>query len=335
MNRKNSTTKAQILKEFEDTGILRQSTYAKKEVEGELRKFQSMIVSKCEGFPGDSKISDIQAYILALAEKKDLLKDPKIIKFNEMSNELNKLIAFEISGNKGERILAHNLEWVRVKNRFLMNLELGDDNFKTEIDGVVVTSKAIFLIEVKNSSQDIYISPHGNYYRANDRKKILFNIANKMNCRYYMLRKNLRQSGFKKKIKIYNLLVFTNHNCAYVNEYKYIKVCSAIQISGTIQKYRASNLYDEEDMNFIQDCLRKASKVTKYPIAFDFKEYLELYADVLLMTEPQTIEVEYADKNCKDCVVMAAFNLLNKIIRKTKFIYATLATLQIRFRLIK
>lgn len=156
MNRKNSTTKAQILKEFEDTGILRQTTYAKKEVEGELRKFQSMIVSKCEGFPGDSKISDIQAYILALAEKKDLLEDPKIIKFNEMSNELNKLIAFEISGNKGERILAHNLEWVRVKNRSLMNLELGDDNFKTEIDGVVVTSKAIFLIEVKNSSQDIY-----------------------------------------------------------------------------------------------------------------------------------------------------------------------------------
>ena len=76
----NSTTKAQILKEFEDTGILRQTTYTKKEVEGELRKLENMI-SEFAGLPGTSKISDIQAHILALAEEKGLSEDPKIKEF--------------------------------------------------------------------------------------------------------------------------------------------------------------------------------------------------------------------------------------------------------------
>ncbi len=76
----NSTTKAQILKEFEDTGILRQTTYTKKEVEGELRKLENMI-SEFAGLPGASKISDIQAHILALAEEKGLSEDPKIKEF--------------------------------------------------------------------------------------------------------------------------------------------------------------------------------------------------------------------------------------------------------------
>lgn len=302
----NSTTKAQILKEFEDTGILRQTTYAKKEVEGELRKFENMI-SEFEGLPGASKISDIQAHILALAEEKGLLDDPKIIKFNEMTNELNKLIAMEIAGNKGEHILSYHLKLIRVKNRSLMNLELSSDDFKTEIDGVVITSKAIFLIEVKHSSQDIYISPQGSFYRANDCKKSLFNIAHRMDYRAHMLRNTILQSGFKKKIKIYKILVFTNHNCAYVNKYKNIRACTVIQLPKIIQRYRVSNLYDEEDMNYIQDSLRKASKVKQYAIAYDFGKYIELYGDVSQMTDPKTPEVEYVDKNCGECVTMAAY----------------------------
>ena len=153
---------------------------------------------------------------------------------------------------------------IRVKNRSLMNLELSSDDFKTEIDGVVI--------------------------------------------RAHMLRNTLLQSGFKKKIKIYKLLVFTNHNFAYVNEYKNIRACAVIQLPKIIQRYRASYLYDEEDMDFIEDSVRKASKVTTYPIAFDFRKYVELYADVSQqMTEPKIPEAEYVDRNCGECVTMAAY----------------------------
>ena len=74
----NSTTKAQILKEFEDTGILRQTTYTKKEVEGELRKLENMI-SEFAGLPGASK-SQIYRRIYWLWQRKKVFRKIRRLK---------------------------------------------------------------------------------------------------------------------------------------------------------------------------------------------------------------------------------------------------------------
>ena len=77
----------------------------------------------------------------------------------------------------------------------LRNIEFEFDGKRTEIDAVVFTHKAIFIIEIKNSKKNIFIDEDGGFYRTGYSMHYDCNIADKMSEREAMLRKALDKVG--------------------------------------------------------------------------------------------------------------------------------------------
>ena len=98
---------------------------------------------------------------------------------------------------------------LRTKNFIIKNLEICEDEYHTEIDGLVLTSAGITIIEVKNSSKNIYIDEKGNYYRTGSYNKLDCNIADKMRVREQAVRDILEKAGFE-NVKISSVVFFTN-----------------------------------------------------------------------------------------------------------------------------
>lgn len=60
------------------------------------------------------------------------------------------MIKSEFSGNAGERKAFWSIDTIRCKKTLLKNVEFRNGEHRTELDGIVFTDKAIFVIEVKN-----------------------------------------------------------------------------------------------------------------------------------------------------------------------------------------
>lgn len=59
------------------------------------------------------------------------------------------LIKSEFSGNAGERKAFWSIDTIRCKKTVLKNVEFRNGEHRTELDGIVFTVKAIFVIEVR------------------------------------------------------------------------------------------------------------------------------------------------------------------------------------------
>lgn len=98
------------------------------------------------------------------------------------------LIKAEISGNRGEEKAFESLSRIRGEHTVLRNIELSNDAMRSELDAVVVTRNGAFIIEVKNTSKNIFIDAEGNYYRTGEFLKWDSNIGEKMRIKKELLR---------------------------------------------------------------------------------------------------------------------------------------------------
>lgn len=279
--------RATLIKELEETGIMMKSVYSRKEVEAELRDFQKQLVSKVfeEAHGRELRIDDVQVHINELAVEKGVEQSNEIVKFNERTEKLKILIAKEIAGNKGERHMKKTLKMIKEKNRFLVNLELSDDDFVSEIDGVVITRKAIFLLETKYSVKNMMITMEGNYVESENPHNIYCNLGEKVNTKEYLLRMALKKAGFDKDIKIEKIVVFSNNRKELSNKFSYISSCYCSQLPHIIDEYDGDDIYSLEDIDKISAIFCRAQSSREYKLNFDFNEYRFVFADALAITE--------------------------------------------------
>lgn len=285
-----------IIRELESTGSMMKETYNKKDVEKELREFQKQVVLKVfdEAHGKDLRICDVQAHINELAVAKGLELSPEITKFNAMSEALSACIAREIAGNKGERHMIRTLKMVKERNEFITNLELSDTDFVTEIDGIVITRKAIFLLETKYSVKDMVITSEGNYVEAENPGQIYSNLGEKVNEKEYLLRNALKNAGFDKNIKIEKMIVFSNSSSRLYNQYDYFSSCYCSQLPHVIDEYEGADEYSVDDIRELASILKAEQNSKKYAFDFDFEEYRYLFADALAYVE--IVTEQYCDE---------------------------------------
>lgn len=284
---KDNVRKDYVVDELEKTGILMKDAYVKADVEVELLKFQSLIVSKVfeEAHAENLRINDVVDHIRDLAEKKGLQDKADYIDFCNMSTRLSRIIASEIAGNNGERHMAGSLQMITCNNRILRNVELSDGNFRAEIDALIITGRGIFIIETKNSTCDMIISSEGNYVSTTSENRILCNIGEKMNVKEFLVRKSIKNAGFDKRINLQKMVVFTNNYKKLVNNYPYICTCNCSHLPHIIDAFMAENIYTDQDIQEIADIIENARTEECYRIDFDFNEYRKLFASVLALTE--------------------------------------------------
>ena len=108
------------------------------------------------------KIWDVESHLDALNEECGHIADEEIEKFKAGCKIVCNTIKAEMSGQAGEYKACRSLETLHCKNVILRNIEFKLDDHRTELDIVVITEKAIFIVEVKNPAKDIYIDERGN-----------------------------------------------------------------------------------------------------------------------------------------------------------------------------
>lgn len=283
-------------------------SYHKSELLSEMFALQQEIVELTfngeHASTADLKIWDVERHLEQLNEDCGHVADEEFQKFQEGSKAFCNLIKAEISGNRGEYKAFKALEYIRSQNRVFKNVELSDGDVRTELDAVVVTPKCLTIVEVKNTSKNIFIDEGGNYYRTGEFLKWDCNIAEKMSIKENLLRKALEIAGFG-HLQIRSIVVFTNNRIEVQNKYRQIRTCFVGQLAYIIDGYRLEDIISMEEMDQIQNAVKAAECKETYPLYFDVQQYKADFANLMTtletaMSKTNEIDVEVVEEKVQN-----------------------------------
>lgn len=262
--------------------------YHKSELLNEMFSFQKELVELTfSGEHADTaglKIWDVENHLEQLNEDCGNVADEELARFKEGSKVLCNLIKAEISGTKGEHKAFKTLEYLKSQNRVLRNVQLREGNTRTELDAVVITPKCLTIVEVKNTSKNIFIDEEGNYYRTGEFLKWDSNIAEKISVKEALLRNVLETAGYG-QIQIRSIVVFTNNRIEVQNKYHQIRTSFVSQLAHIIDGFRSEDTISAEEMDKIQDIIKNAECKESYPFEFDINQYKKDFANLMVTLE--------------------------------------------------
>jgi len=231
------------------------------------------------------KIWDVFNHLAKINEDREHVADELLQKFHEGCKIVNESIRGEITGNNGERKALRSIETVRSKHMVLQNIELDSGDHRTELDIIVFTGKAVFIVEVKNPTKDIIIDENGNYCR-NSNGYISFdkNIGEKMNDKVFLLRSALQDAGIEDP-NIISLVVFTNYNIKVTNNFPFIKHCFLSSLPHLIDGYEGETIYTEDMIAYMVNSVNKAKYTGCYSLPLDINQFKRTFADLMVALE--------------------------------------------------
>ena len=262
--------------------------YNKQEVLPELFALQGELVNLTfngtHAEKGNLKIWDVEAHLDKLNDACGHVADELLEKFKSDCKVICNTIKAEKSGQAGEYKAFKSLETLRCKNSVLKNVEFVSENHRTELDAIVVTEKAVFIVEVKNTGKDIYIDERGNYCRVSDSLIFDKNIGEKMNEKDYLLREALKDSGIE-NVNIQNIVVFTNSAMQVENRYPYINTCYLSDMPHIIGGYSGECLYSDDDIDAIVNAIETNKCHESYPMPINMQDFKNGFATLMATIE--------------------------------------------------
>lgn len=274
------------------------NSYTKNEFLPELFKLQQELVDLT--FNGDHaenanlRLWDVENHFKEMNYERGYIADAELESFINSSKEICNTIKAEYSGNKGEKIVFRALEHLNCKNGILRNVELELDGRHSEIDTIVFTSRAIFIIEVKNSKKDIFIDENGNFYRTGNSMHYDGNIADKMNEREFLLRKALERTGIENP-KIFKVVTFTNPQIDVENKYRYIKVCASNYLPTFIENFKSDCWYSYENICTMMEAVTEIKCMDSYKMSVNMDDYKVNFANLMAILEAAD-EIDIAEE---------------------------------------
>lgn len=264
--------------------------YRRDEVLPELIQFQSELVNLT--FNGEHaeqanlKIWDVHNHLFALNEERGKpVDDNTMHRFWIDCKAISEAIKGEISGSKGEYKALRSIETVRSRHTVLRNIELSAGSHRTELDIIVFTEKAIFVVEVKNPARDIVIDERGNYCRINNGHTFFDkNIGEKMNDKTFLLRGVLQEAGIENP-NIISLVVFTNNNITVTNNYPFIKHCFLSSLPHLIDNCEGESVYTEETISRMVSSVEGAKYAGNYELPLDTNQIKQDFANLMVALE--------------------------------------------------
>ncbi len=210
--------------------------------------------------------------------------DDEFARFIQGSKAVCNSIKTEFSGNTGEQKVFRALENLGCQNGVLRNVELEFDGRRTEIDAIVFTNHAIFIIEIRNSKKDIFIDEDGEFYRTGYLMHHDCNIADKMDEREALLRKALERVGLD-YLKIFKIVTFTNPHIDVENKYHYIKVCGSNYLPTFIKKFTSNQWYTNEDISNMMEAVTEVKCPEEYQMSINMNDYKRDFAMLMAKLE--------------------------------------------------
>lgn len=262
--------------------------YTKSEFLPELLKLQKELVDLTfnaeHAENGDLRLWDVERHLRKMNDERGHVADDELARFIQGSKVVSNNISAEFSGNVGEQKVFRALENLGCENGVLHNVELEFDGRRTEIDAIVFTNHAIFIIEIKNSKKDIFIDEDGEFYRTGHSMHHDCNIAEKMDEREALLRKALDRVGLN-YLKIFRIVTFTNPRIDVENKYHYIKVCGSNYLPSFIEKFTSSQWYTYEDICTMMAAVNEVKCTDEYQMNIDMNDYKKDFATLMAKLE--------------------------------------------------
>lgn len=272
-------------------------SYEKREILTEMFALQQEMVGLTfngdHATTADLKIWDVEKHLEQLNRDCGNVADKELKRFEEESKAFCNLIRAEVSGSRGEAKAFRTLQFIRSNNIILKNVELRDGDVRTELDAVVITPGTVTIVEVKNTSKNIFIDENGDYFRTGEFLKLDCNIAEKITLKEELLRKVLAKEGIT-DIQIRSIVVFTDNRIEVQNKYPRLRTCFVSQLAYVIDGLKSDRHYSLKEMQEMESIIREAECKGTYPFDFDVAQYKRDFATVMVILEEASAKEEEA-----------------------------------------
>lgn len=232
----------------------------------------------------DLKIWDVEKHLAQMNEECGGIANEALQQFKDSSKTFCNLIKAEISGTRGEARAFRALQFIRNKSIILKNIELCDGDLRTELDAVVIMQGTIVIVEVKNTSKDIFIDENGDYYRTGEFLRWDCNIAEKMATKETLLRRALEREGIQ-DVQLKSIVVFTDNRIEVHNKYSSIKTCFGSQLAYMIDGLSVDRSTPDDRLVQMENAIRNAETKEAYPFEFDVDRYKREFATLMATLE--------------------------------------------------
>ena len=198
----------------------------------------------------------------------------------------------------------------------------------------MITPSAVTIVEVKNTSKNIFIDENGDYYRTGEFLKWDCNIAEKMAVKEELLRRILTEAGFG-DMQMRSIVVFTDNRIEVQNKYRLIKTCFVSQLAYIIEGFHGNRTLSEEEMESAENSIKAAECKEAYPFELDVTQYKRDFATQMAVLEEASAKVEVSDteqeevKESRDTVWMVLKRFLKTRVASTAGYAAAAAALTI------
>ena len=282
------TIKSRANEIFNKMTAFSKESYTKTEYLPELLKLQQEIVNLTfngeRSEEADLRLCDVSDHLKMMNTKYGGVADHELYKYVNASKKIGGEICAEISGYNGEQTVFKALEKLNCYNVLLRNVELDFDGKRTEVDAIVFTHRAVFIIEIKNSKKNIFIDENGEFYRTGQSMHYDCNIADKMYDRYTMLKKALDAAGLG-YVKVFNIVTFTNPRIDVENKYYRLKVCGSNYLTTFIEKFQSDNWYSDGNIETMVTAVENAKCKEPFQIPVNMGEFKMDFATLIATLE--------------------------------------------------
>lgn len=274
------------------------NSYHKSEILPELLNLQSEMVKVAFPEMDDESRASLRLWdIVDRLEEASASKRGKgaaeIAEFKQSCKTVGNMIAAEISGKRGENVTFNRLEKAGFDGVAVRNIEVTRNDYRTEIDGVVLTSRGAVVVEVKNTRKNVFIDEEGNAYRTGKFTRLDCNLLGKMQARQEFVAETLAAAGYP-NVEVSGVVVYTNDRIEIQNHCESINVSFLSRLPYLIKSLPCGESRGAKDLQQMALALEKASSHELYPMNLDmgvFKQQFAVAITSLDESEPKRPEI--------------------------------------------
>lgn len=262
--------------------------YFKEELYDEFVNLEKEIVyltfNKEHADYSDLRIKDVVNHFSGLKDRYEPYLKDKFEKFYNLSKSIIGRMNSLRSGFIGERNVIKSLDRLKYDNIVLINKEFcfkkHNNEHTTEIDAIVITKKGLFILEVKNSKDNIKLDRIGNFYK-NDTLIYDSNILESLDDKEFILNSLLLSTKFK-NLNIEKMVVCANNNIKFENDNEDIKYCYRSELTKKIEGYEGEEILTNKEMRELAKIIEQSETKKSYPIENEINEFKLAFVELLI-----------------------------------------------------
>lgn len=258
----------------------------------EMKEFEKKIVQKV--FQDDYhksaclKLKDVKSHFENKANELKIYNNAIYLECINMINNFCYNVSSMILGETAERTVFDIMRSCQGYKRIITNLSLVNNGQETEYDELIISTGGLFIVEVKGSKHDKYITEDGFYTdkHGNGNYNIIEKLATKESMLLDEMSVLLPNLGSE---HIHELVVFVGKDGAKIaNRNDSVVVCSTSNCVKYVEKYNQEPVFSREEIEKIENALLCKDVERIYVPDVNLKELESLIDATIMLIESKT-----------------------------------------------